>query len=233
MFDRIAGGYDLRNSVFSAGRDGAWRKRAAKLARLSPGDHALDLCTGSGQLAGELLRYTRPGGRVTGIDFSEAMLRKGRRRRPEVEFVVGDVTSLPYPDCSINAVTIAFGLRNLVNREQALNEMFRVLVPGGRLVILEFPTPQESGLSRIFRFYLTEVMPAIARLMGRAVGPSYDYLSSSILNFPSPIELAGLLRGVGFDPVSIERLTFGIVAIHVGVRPATIAAERAHRPADV
>jgi demethylmenaquinone methyltransferase/2-methoxy-6-polyprenyl-1,4-benzoquinol methylase len=232
MFDRIAPGYDLRNTVFSLGRDRAWRRRAARLAGLVPGDHALDLCTGSGRLAGELLRYVRPGGRVTGIDFSEPMLERARKRQSELEFVLGDVTSLPYPDGSINAVTIAFGLRNLVNRRAALNEMFRVLSPGGRLVILEFPTPGASGLSRLFRFYLTRVMPAAARLMGRQVAPSYQYLSASILDFPSPTELSTQLRSVGFSPVSVERPSFGIVAIHVAVHPDKITAERAH-PADV
>jgi demethylmenaquinone methyltransferase/2-methoxy-6-polyprenyl-1,4-benzoquinol methylase len=219
MFDQIADGYDRRNRLFSLDRDAGWRRAAARLAELHPGDTALDLCCGTGKLAHELLPYTRPNGHVVGIDFSPAMLDIARRLEPDIQFVLGDATSLPYPDGSIAAITIGFGLRNLVDRDRALREMFRVLRPGGRLVVLELPPPPIGPLQRPYRFYLTRVMPAIAGALKRGEEKAYEYLSTSVEAFPSPAELAEQLRAIGFAPVLVKRLTFGIAAAHVAVRP--------------
>ena len=145
MFDAIAPGYDARNRLFSVARDHAWRRRAAERANLHPGQTVLDLCTGTGKLAHELLSSTRPGGRVIGIDFSQPMLERARKLEPEVEFRLGDVSRLSEPDASVDAITIGFGLRNLVDREQALREMRRVLRPGGRLVILDQIADHRAG----------------------------------------------------------------------------------------
>ena len=141
MFDQIAPRYDTANRLFSLDRDRAWRRRAARLTRLQPGETALDLCTGTGKLAHELVPLVRPEGRVIGIDFSPGMLERARAGEPDVEFRQGDVTRLSEADASVDAVTIGFGLRNLVNRDAALREMRRVLRPGRRLVILEFAPP--------------------------------------------------------------------------------------------
>ncbi len=216
MFDQVAAGYDARNRLFSADRDRAWRRRAASLAGLRPGQTALDLCTGTGKLAHELLPYVGPSGRVIGVDFSPAMLDLARRREPNVEFRLGDVARLSEADASIDAVTIGFGLRNLVDRDAALREMFRVLRPGGRLVILEFAPPRGVSLGA-YRFYLTRIMPAIARLRSAEEGSAYRYLAETVQAFPDPTELAGELESLGFA-VSVERMTFGIVALHVAVR---------------
>jgi demethylmenaquinone methyltransferase/2-methoxy-6-polyprenyl-1,4-benzoquinol methylase len=217
MFDQVAARYDARNRLFSADRDRAWRRQAARRAALHPGQTALDLCTGTGKLAHELLPYVGPSGRVIGVDFSPAMLELARRREPHVEFRLGDVTRLSEPDGSVDAVTIGFGLRNLVDREAALGEMFRVLRPGGRLVILEFAPPSRGLLMRAYRFYLSRVMPAVAGLRNAGEGSAYRYLAQTVEAFPEPAELARQLEGLGFR-VSVERMTFGIAALHVAVR---------------
>jgi len=219
MFDQIADGYDRRNRLFSFDRDAGWRRTAARLANLRPGDLALDLCCGTGKLAHELVLYVRPGGRVIGIDFSPAMLDIGKRLEPDVEFVLGDASSLPYTDRSVAAITIGFGLRNLVDRDAGLKEMFRVLRPGGRLVVLELPPPPRGPLRLPYAFYLTRVMPAVAGALKPGEDSAYRYLSDSVRAFPRPLELAAQLRAVGFDPVEIKRLTFGIAVVHVGIKP--------------
>jgi demethylmenaquinone methyltransferase/2-methoxy-6-polyprenyl-1,4-benzoquinol methylase len=216
MFDQVAARYDARNRLFSADRDRAWRRQAARRAALHPGQTALDLCTGTGKLAHELLPFVGPSGRVIGVDFSPAMLELARRREPRVEFRLGDVTRLSEPDASVDAVTIGFGLRNLVDREAALREMFRVLRPGGRLVILEFAPPR-GLLLRAYRFYLSRVMPAVAGLRSAEEASAYQYLAETVQAFPEAADLARQLEGLGFT-VSVERMTLGIVALHIGVR---------------
>jgi demethylmenaquinone methyltransferase / 2-methoxy-6-polyprenyl-1,4-benzoquinol methylase len=218
MFDQVAARYDARNRLFSADRDRAWRRRAARRAGLRGGQTALDLCTGTGRLAHELLPFVGPSGRVIGVDFSPAMLELARRREPKVEFRQGDVTQLSEADASVDAVTIGFGLRNLVDREAALREMFRVLRPGGRLVILEFAPPPAGWLMGAYRFYLAGVMPAVAGWSNRAEGSAYRYLAETVQVFPQPEALAGQLEALGFS-VSVERMTLGIVALHVAQRP--------------
>jgi demethylmenaquinone methyltransferase/2-methoxy-6-polyprenyl-1,4-benzoquinol methylase len=220
MFDQIAQGYDRRNRLFSLDRDGGWRRRAAALANLHPGNTALDLCCGTGKLAHELVPYVRPAGHVIGMDFSTAMLDLAAGLEPDVEFVLGDASSLPYPDGSIDAITIGFGLRNLVDRDQGLREMFRVLRPGGRLVVLELPPPPGGPLRRPYRFYLTRVMPAIAGALKRGEEQAYRYLSESVQAFPTPSVLRDQMRALGFGPVVVERLTFGIAVIHVATSPS-------------
>lgn len=218
MFDEIAPHYDARNRLFSVDRDRAWRRRAARRAGLRPGQTALDLCTGTGKLAHELVPFVRPAGRVIGIDFSGSMLELARRLEPEIDFRQGDVSRLSEPDASVDAVTIGFGLRNLIDREGSLREMFRVLRPGGQLVILEF-APPTAALLRGYRFYLDRVMPTVAGLFSRVDGRAYRYLAQTVEGFPPPAALAALLEGIGFKPVTIERMTFGIVALHIGSRP--------------
>jgi len=216
MFDQIAPRYDVRNRMFSLARDDAWRRRAARLTRLQPGQTALDLCTGTGKLAHELVSLVRPGGRVIGIDFSAGMLELARRLEPDVEFRRGDVSRLPETDASVDAVTIGFGLRNLVNRDAALREMRRVLRPGGRLVVLEF-APPTGPLLAAYRFYLGRVMPAVAGLFSADEASAYRYLAETVAGFPRPAVLARDLEALGFE-VSVQRMTLGIVALHVAVR---------------
>ncbi|HXN04873.1 MAG TPA: bifunctional demethylmenaquinone methyltransferase/2-methoxy-6-polyprenyl-1,4-benzoquinol methylase UbiE [Candidatus Acidoferrum sp.] len=216
MFDQIAPRYDTANQLFSLDRDRAWRRRAARLTRLQHGQTALDLCTGTGKLAHELLPLVHPGGRVIGIDFSPGMLELARRREPDIEFRQGDVTRLAEDDASIDAVTIGFGLRNLIDRDGALREMRRVLRPGGRLVVLEF-APPTGPLMAAYRFYLGRVMPAVVRLSSANEASAYRYLAETVEGFPQPAVLARDLEAIGFK-VEVQRMTIGIVAFHVGVR---------------
>ncbi len=218
MFSGIAGRYDLLNAVLSLGEDRRWRRRAAQLTRLPRGGRALDVCTGTGALARLLWRRVGPTGAVLGLDITEEMLSLAARAVPEVEFRVGDALELPVADLTFDAVTMAFGLRNIADHERALREAWRVLRPGGRVVILEFSTPR--GLMRpLYRQYSRLVIPRMAMLLLGRSG-AYRYLTSSISSFPGPEVVAGWLRDAGFERVSYQRMTLGIVALHTGRRRA-------------
>jgi demethylmenaquinone methyltransferase/2-methoxy-6-polyprenyl-1,4-benzoquinol methylase len=217
MFSGIAHRYDLLNLVLSLGQDRRWRRRAAQLTRARPGDRVLDACTGTGQLAALLKRRVGDQGQVVGLDLTEAMLVRARRRFAGVEFVVGDACHLPFDDDSFEAATMAFGLRNIDRHDLALAELLRVLRPGGRVVILEF-----SQVSRALRpwysAYNRTMIPLVARaLLGRV--SAYEYLTESISAFPPPLVVTRWLREAGFDRARYQRMAFGIVAIHIGVKP--------------
>jgi demethylmenaquinone methyltransferase / 2-methoxy-6-polyprenyl-1,4-benzoquinol methylase len=219
MFDQIARFYDLLNTVLSGGRDAAWRRRAARETQLRPGDHALDVCTGTGKLARLLRGRVGPRGGVVGVDFSTAMLAIARRRIPDVDFREGDATQLPFADGSVDAVTVAFGLRNVVDRERAVREAARVLEPGGRYVILEFAHVDAPLVGRVYAWYLTRVLP----LIGRALNPrsgAYTYLPRSIAAYPHANTVSAWLRDAGFTHVRVIPMTLGIVTLHVATKPA-------------
>jgi len=213
MFDRIAAVYDLCNALFSLRRDAAWRRRAAVLAQVAPGISALDLCTGTGQLAEELRR--RGAGEVIGLDFSPAMLARARRRYPQARFEEGDALALPYPAARFDVVTMAFGMRNLTEPAQALREARRVLRSPGRCVILEFARPDHPAVAGLYACYLHRVMPALAGLFARR-RHAYRYLAETIQAFPEPTAFAAAMRAAGFAHVSLHRMTGGIVAFYVG-----------------
>src|SRR5207244_1445838 len=161
MFDRIARRYDLVNTVLSAGTDQGWRKRAARETGLRQGGSALDVACGSGKLTAELARIAGPTGRVVGLDFSPEMLAIARRQHPDIEFIEGDAQNLPFEDGSFDAVTIAFGLRNLADPVRGLDEMRRVLTQGGKAVVLEFVKPPKGPIGLAYRTYLRTLLPAI------------------------------------------------------------------------
>ena len=217
MFDRVAPRYDARNRLFSLNRDQYWRRRAARRTALRPGQVAIDLCSGTGKLAHELLPYVRPNGRVIGIDFSTEMLTRARQLEPEVDFRLGDVTHLSDAGQTVDAVTIAFGLRNLVDREAVLQEAYRVLRAGGRFVILEFSPPPRGPLMGLYRLYLHRLMPALAAIRDAGEADAYRYLAQSVEDFWPPKELTSRLERLGFS-VSVEFMTLGIVAIHTAIR---------------
>jgi demethylmenaquinone methyltransferase/2-methoxy-6-polyprenyl-1,4-benzoquinol methylase len=209
MFDRIAPVYDAMNRVMTAGLDRRWRRLAAESA-VREGDRVLDACCGTGDLA---LAAERLGGRVTGIDFSERMLERARRKSSSIEWVRGDVLDLPFHEEAFDAATVGFGVRNVADLGRALGELRRVLRPGGRLAILEITTPR--GLLRPFyRLWFDGVVPLLGKLLPG--GSAYTYLPASVRRFPSPEELADLLRHAGFEDVSYRLLAGGIVALHTG-----------------
>jgi demethylmenaquinone methyltransferase/2-methoxy-6-polyprenyl-1,4-benzoquinol methylase len=226
MFDAIAPRYDLLNRLLSAGIDRYWRTRAIDSLHLTGRETLLDVCTGTADVA---LEARRPGGarpgaaRVLGIDFSGAMLALGARKigaageTNRIVLVRGDAMRLPAGDASADAATVAFGIRNVERPEVACAEMARVLRPGGRLAILEFSEPTLPGLRRLYRWYFTQVLPRIGRLVsGHAV--AYSYLPASVGTFPPPPEFVGLLRAAGFTDVRARPLTFGIVHLYTAAR---------------
>ena len=214
MFDRIARVYDRMNSVMTAGMHHRWRERAADLARVGPGSRALDVGTGTGDLAIELARR---GASVTGLDFAPAMLDVARRKAPDIDFERGDALALRYEDAQFDAVTVGFGARNFSDLDHGLREMARVTRPGGRVVVLEITTPQRPPLSWFFRLWFDRVVPALGRL---ADPDAYTYLPSSVRRFPGPVELAERMGAAGLDDVRWIITAGGIIALHVGTRRA-------------
>jgi len=222
MFDRIAGRYDLLNSVMTAGLHHRWRQRAADRAELSPGDSALDVCSGTGDLALELARRVAPGGHVVGCDFSEPMLDLARDKAAGtgaagVRFEWADALHLPYDDGRFDAVTVGFGVRNLSDLDAGLREMARVLRPGGRLAILEITQPTRPPLSTFYSLWFDRVVPILGALAGDS--EAYSYLPESVRSFPSPRGLAAKMDAAGLKGVRWTVLAGGIIAIHSGTVP--------------
>jgi demethylmenaquinone methyltransferase / 2-methoxy-6-polyprenyl-1,4-benzoquinol methylase len=217
MFDRIAGFYDLMNSVMTAGLHHRWRARAADLAAIGPGARALDVATGNGDLAVELARRAGPDGEVVGSDFSEEMLALARRKAPQLRFEWGNALELPYEDARFDAATVGFGARNFSDLDRGLAEMTRVVRPGGRVVVLEITTPQRPPLSTFFRVWFDRVVPLLGRLTGESL--AYSYLPSSVRRFPAPEGLAAAMERAGLRDIRWILTAGGIIAIHVGTRP--------------
>lgn len=221
MFDRIAGHYDAMNSVMTAGLHHRWRQRAAARAELGEGDSALDVCCGTGDLALELARQVGPTGSVVGCDFSEQMLELARakaaqREATAVRFEWADALRLPYDDASFDAATVGFGVRNLADLDRGLEEMARVLKPGGRLVILEITQPSRPPLSIFYSLWFDRLVPLLGTLAGDR--DAYSYLPESVRSFPSPRALAGRMDAAGLEQIRVTVLAGGIIAIHSGRR---------------
>jgi demethylmenaquinone methyltransferase / 2-methoxy-6-polyprenyl-1,4-benzoquinol methylase len=221
MFDRVAGNYDALNSVMTAGMHHRWRERAAERAELSPGDSALDVCCGTGDLALELSNRVAPDGHVVGCDFSEPMLDLARekaasRRAQGVRFEWADALQMPYDGERFDAVTVGFGVRNLADLDRGLREMARVLKPKGRLVILEITQPARPPLSTFYSLWFDRVVPLLGAFSGDS--EAYSYLPESVRSFPGPPLLAEKMDGAGFERIRYSVLAGGIIAIHSGVR---------------
>jgi demethylmenaquinone methyltransferase / 2-methoxy-6-polyprenyl-1,4-benzoquinol methylase len=221
MFDRVATKYDLLNSVMTAGLHHRWRERAAAEAGLQPGDAALDVCCGTGDLALELARRVSPDGHVVGCDFSEPMLDLARekaagRNASGVRFEWADALQLPYDGERFDAVTVGFGVRNLADLDRGLREMARVLKPGGRAVILEITQPSRPPLSLFYSLWFDRIVPLLGTFSSNP--EAYSYLPESVRSFPSPRGLAGKMDGAGFEGIRYTVLAGGIIAIHSGVR---------------
>jgi demethylmenaquinone methyltransferase/2-methoxy-6-polyprenyl-1,4-benzoquinol methylase len=220
MFDRVAARYDVLNSVMTAGLHHRWRKRAADRAGLAPGDSALDVCCGTGDLALELARRVAPDGRVVGCDFSEPMLDLAREKAAAssatgARFEWADALQLPYDADRFDAVTVGFGVRNLADLDRGLREMARVLRPGGRLVILEITQPARPPLSTFYSLWFDRVVPVLGRLT--ADSEAYSYLPESVRSFPTPRGLAERMDRAGLLDIRWTVLAGGIIAIHSAV----------------
>jgi demethylmenaquinone methyltransferase/2-methoxy-6-polyprenyl-1,4-benzoquinol methylase len=261
MFDRVAVVYDLLNTVMTAGLHHRWRARAVDLARVGPGSRVLDIATGTGDLAIELARRVSPGGEAIGSDFSENMLARAREKgaraleempssgpnaahngsgsghSPSVNlsFDWGDALDLPYPDDSFDAATVGFGARNFSDLRRGLEEMTRVVRPGGRVVVLEMTTPTRPPLSLFYRLWFDRIVPLIGRLVGPIAGllsrskasPSettiaqaYTYLPNSVKRFHSPAELAAEMQRAGCAEIGYVLMAGGIIAVHGATVPS-------------
>ncbi|MGO9495582.1 MAG: bifunctional demethylmenaquinone methyltransferase/2-methoxy-6-polyprenyl-1,4-benzoquinol methylase UbiE [Solirubrobacteraceae bacterium] len=217
MFDRIAGLYDRMNSVMTAGLHHEWRRRAADLADLSPGDRALDVATGTGDLALELASRVAPGGEVVGMDFAAKMLELAREKAGAlVRFELGNALALDYADDEFDAATVGFGARNFSDLQRGLSEMARVVRPGGRVVVLEITTPRRPPLSTFFDLWFDHAIPAIGRVVD---SQAYSYLPSSVKRFPGPEELAARMWDAGLREIHYVLTAGGIIALHVGTVP--------------
>ncbi len=221
MFDRIAGVYDVMNSAMTVGMHHRWRERTADRAELGPGDSALDVCCGTGDLAFELAGRVGPEGSVVGCDFSEQMLDLARAKAADrsvatVRFEWADALELPYEDGSFDAVTVGFGVRNLAELDRGLAEMARVLRPGGRLAILEITQPTRPPLSTFFSLWFDRLVPRLGSVAGDR--DAYTYLPESVKRFPAPDRLAALIAEAGFERIRWTILAGGIIAIHSGVK---------------
>jgi demethylmenaquinone methyltransferase/2-methoxy-6-polyprenyl-1,4-benzoquinol methylase len=221
MFDRVAGRYDALNSVMTAGLHHRWRERAADRAELRPGDAALDVCCGTGDMALALATRVAPGGSVVGCDFSEPMLDLAREKAASrqvagVRFEWADALALPYDAGRFDAVTVGFGVRNLADLDRGLREMARVLRPGGRLVVLEITQPARPPLSTFYSLWFDRIVPVLGAFS--AEPEAYSYLPESVRSFPPPRRLAEMMDAAGFERIRWTVLAGGIIAIHSGAR---------------
>ena len=215
MFDSVASKYDRANDLLSFGQTHRWRIKVRDAVAPKPGQSVLDLAAGTGSSS---IAFNLEGVRVVASDFSQGMLAEGRKRHPELEFVFADATNLPFAANEFDATTISFGLRNVVDVEKSLREMFRVTKPGGRVVICEFSRVQNRLLRPLYEFYLKRLLPVFSRMAGQKP-EAYDYLAESILAWPSQKKLAKKILSAGFEKVVYKNLVFGVVAIHVARKP--------------
>ncbi len=223
VFDSVASRYDLMNDVMSLGVHRLWKRFAAELSAVRPGQHVLDVAAGTGDLTALLARRTGSGGKVVVTDINASMLRLGRERLTNqgvagnIEYIQADAERLPFCDNAFDCVTIAFGLRNVTHKEEALASMYRVLRAGGRLLVLEFSKPVIPGLGPVYDLYSFNLLP----LMGRIIvndSESYRYLAESIRRHPDQQSLLEMMQSVGFERCDYLNLSGGIVALHRGYK---------------
>jgi demethylmenaquinone methyltransferase/2-methoxy-6-polyprenyl-1,4-benzoquinol methylase len=215
MFDAVAARYDRTNDVLSLGQDRAWRRATIKAVDAQPGQTVLDLAAGTGTSSEPM---ADAGVRVIACDLSVGMLEVGKRRRPDLAFVAGDALHLPFADESFDAVTMSFGLRNVADVEGALEELYRVTKPGGRLVVCEFSRPTFAPFRTVYTNYLMRALPPVARAVAKEPD-AYVYLAESIRAWPDQTDLGRIIKGTGWAQVAFRNLTGGVVALHRATRP--------------
>ncbi len=231
MFAQIAPRYDLMNHLLSLGIDIRWRRRVLRSLRLDGSLPVLDCCTGTGDLALLLAKKMRGRVKVIGSDFCAPMLelarQKHHRQHPElpVEFIEADTQHLPFADSSFQAVTVAFGLRNVQDTQAGLRELVRVCAPGGKVAVLEFSTPSLPGVKQAYQAYFRHVLPRIGQSLAKNDKRAYEYLPNSVIEFPSGRALAASMEQAGLQSITIRALTFGIASLYIGQRPRSRSQE--------
>jgi demethylmenaquinone methyltransferase / 2-methoxy-6-polyprenyl-1,4-benzoquinol methylase len=219
MFDDVAKHYDRTNAVLSAGNAYLWRIATVRAVAPQPGERILDLAAGTGTSS---VALSHSGAKVVAVDFSPGMIEEGRRKHKNIEFIQADIEKLPFGDDEFDAVTISFGLRNVHDTKAALAEMYRVLKPGGRVVICEFSKPPRALLRIGYQTYLRYVLPAVSAAVS-SNPQAYSYLADSIRDWPDQGQLSQWIRGAGFIRVAYRNLTSGVVALHRGRKPVDAA----------
>lgn len=220
MFGAIAPKYDFLNRLLSFGIDRRWRKQAVRLLKYREGARILDVATGTGDVALEIARSTPASVRITGADFCKEMVELGEVKvaasqyAERIDFKVAPCEDLPFANNTFDSITIAFGIRNVVDRKLGLAEMWRVLRPGGRMIILEFSTPRSQLFRQIYYFYFRRLLPVVGGLFSRY--NAYKYLPDSVLEFPSHEEFSRMMSEAGFRNIHLHELTFGIATIYAG-----------------
>ena len=223
VFNSVAQRYDVMNDLMSAGMHRLWKRVTVETAAVRPGMQILDLASGTGDLARAMARRAGSTGRVCLADINDQMLRVGRDRAIDAGELTGlswcqcDAEVLPFADATFDRVTIGFGLRNVTRKELALSEMYRVLKPGGRALVLEFSKPTSAPLEQIYDLYSFSVLPTLGKVVANDA-ESYQYLAESIRKHPDQETLKSLMETAGFDSVSYQNLTGGIVAVHLGMK---------------
>ncbi len=223
VFRSVASNYDVMNDVMSLGNHRWWKRFAVSHSGLQLGDHALDVAAGSGDLSRRFADQVGPSGKVVMTDINPAMLEQGKRRMVDagfignIEFAIEDAESLSFSDDSFDCVSISFGLRNVTHIDRALASMYRVCRPGGRLMVLEFSTPKNPLLKRVYDTYSFNVIPKMGEIIARD-RDSYQYLVESIRKHPDQETLKDMMQSAGFEDVRYHNLQGGIVALHVGYK---------------
>jgi demethylmenaquinone methyltransferase/2-methoxy-6-polyprenyl-1,4-benzoquinol methylase len=223
VFHSVASRYDLMNDLMSAGIHRIWKRFTIELSGVRKGNAVLDIAGGTGDLAAKFSRIVGPEGRVVLADINDSMLQVGRDKlldtghQGNIEFVQADAQFLPFPDESFDCLTIAFGLRNVTEKDLALRSMLRVLKPGGRLLVLEFSKPQSELLSKAYDTYSFRVLPFMGKLVAND-SESYQYLAESIRVHPDQETLKGMMEDAGFNTVEFHNMTGGVVALHKGIK---------------
>lgn len=222
MFGEIAGRYDFMNHFLSAGTDLYWRWKAVRLAGPFSSDPILDVCTGTGDLAFAFRKKAPADAPIYATDFTHGMLSLGERKRDgrDVVFVEADTLALPFQDNQFQVVSVAFGLRNVSSTIGGLKEMARVCRPGGKVMVLEFSLPDNKLLSRVYQWYFRNILPGLGQLLTRNRQAAYEYLPQSVSEFPSGLQLTGLMEEAGLVNTSFHSLTGGIATVYLGNKPS-------------